>query len=200
MVARHAPEHRPGMDRNRGPAWTGIRNSTPLPNKVEKMIESERNEHLARVPGYVEQIRFLNRKLSEVRAENGWSRPVAANAIRAGLLDLPTVRLFTREVRDPEGHDVLPPVETLGPESAVVIHFQVTHALALQRALDHALEFESDDYVQRLNPALARELFDADYLMLGVLEGGIATHEKRLRRIFRWLRPDGRLYPPEADG
>ena len=25
MVARHAPEHRPGMDRNRGPAWTGIR-------------------------------------------------------------------------------------------------------------------------------------------------------------------------------
>ena len=25
MVARHAPKHRPGMDRNRGPAWTGIR-------------------------------------------------------------------------------------------------------------------------------------------------------------------------------
>jgi len=25
MVARHAPEYRPGMDRNRGPAWTGIR-------------------------------------------------------------------------------------------------------------------------------------------------------------------------------
>lgn len=95
---------------------------------------------------------------------------------------------------------MFPPVETLGPDSAVIVHFQVTHALALQRSVDHAGEFDSDDYVQRLVPALARELFDADYLMLGVLEGGLATHEKRLRRIFQWLRPDGRLYPPDVGG
>lgn len=65
-------------------------------------------------------------------------------------------------------------------------------------ALDQLGEFDSEENVLRHTPALARELFDADYLILGILEGGLATHEKRLRRIFEWLRPSGTLYPPSS--
>lgn len=169
-----------------------------LPGEVEELVEAQRAEHMARVPDYVQRIRDMHQRLAEVSQEQRISRPTAAEAIRAGLLDLPTVREAIEGVRDPEGHVFLPPVDSLGADSALVVHFQVTHALALQRALDHGSEFDSPANVTRLTPALARELFDADYLMLGVLEGGLATREKRLRRIFRRLRPQGLLFPAPA--
>lgn len=171
-----------------------------LPAEVEELVEAQRAEHMARVPDYVQRIRDMHQRLAEVSQEQRISRPTAAEAIRAGLLDLPTVREAMGGVRDPEGRAFLPPVDSLNADSALVVHFQVTHALALQRALDHGGEFDSPANVTRLTPALARELFDADYLMLGVLEGGLATREKRLRRIFRWLRPQGALFPaPSGD-
>jgi hypothetical protein len=173
-----------------------LRDSGPLPPDVEETVESERREHLAHVPGYVERIQGMHRRLNEIMREQGISRVEAAKAIRDGLLDLSTVRDFLRDARDPEGNEFLPPVDTLGANSAIVVHFQVTHALALQRALDNGGEYENCENVARLVPSLARELFDAHYLMLGVLESGLATHEKRLRRIFEWLRPEGVLWPP----
>jgi hypothetical protein len=176
-----------------------LRNSGPLPPDVEESVESARREHLAGVPGYVGQIQAMHRRLNAIMREQGFSRMESAEAIRAGLLDLSTVRDFLREARDPDGNEFLPPLETLGSNSAIVVHFQVTHALALQRALDHGGEYEKDENVTRLVPSLARELFDANYLMLGVLESGLATQEKRLRRIFEWLRPDGVLWPPPAN-
>lgn len=133
-----------------------LRESNPLPQLVEDTVESGRKEHLTRVPGYVDRIRSLHKRLSELGDENGWSRSVGADAIRAGLIDISHVRDALRDVRDPEGRSTLPPVESLGPDSAVVVHFQVTHALALQRALDHASEFASKDYVQHLTPALGK--------------------------------------------
>ena len=175
-----------------------LRDSGPLPPYVAETVESERRNHLTRVPGYVERIQRMHRRLNEIMREQGIARAEAAEAIHAGLLDLPTVRDFLRDARDLEGNEFLPPVETLGANSAIVVHFQVTHALAIQRALDHGGEYEKDENVARLVPSLARELFDADYLMLGVLESGLATQEKRLRRIFEWLRPEGVLWPQPA--
>lgn len=172
-----------------------LRDVGPLPPDIEAIIEAEQLEHMARVPEYVERIKGMHRRINEVMEAQGIRRAEAAEAIRAGLLDLPTVREALREARDPDGREFLPPVDSMGPDSALIVHFQVTHALALQRALDHGGEFENEKSVARLIPSLARELFDADYLMLGVLEGGMATHEKRLRRIFLWLRPDGVLWP-----
>lgn len=175
-----------------------LRNPGPLPPEVEETVEAERREHLAYVPEYVERIRGMHRRLNEVMREQGIGRAAAAEAIRAGLLDMPTIRDFLRDARDPDGREFLPPVETLGPNSAIIVHFQVAHAMALQRALDHGGEYENEESVARLIPSLARELFDADYLMLGVLQGGLATQENRLRRIFQWLRPDALLWRPPA--
>jgi len=175
-----------------------LRDSGPLPSHVEETVESMRREHLARVPEYVERIQSMHRRVNEMMGERGISRAEAGEAIRAGLLDFSTVHDFLRDARDPEGIEFLPPVESLGANSAIVVHFQVTHATALQRALDHGGEYEKERNVARLVPSLARELLDADYLMLGVLESGLATHEKRLRRIYRWLRPEGVLWPPPA--
>lgn len=134
-------------------------------------------------------------KRDSLLSRNCPTRPEAAEALRAGLLDLSTVRAFLQGARDPEGREFLPSMEALGADSARVVHLQVTHALALQRALDHGAELALPANVQRLTPVLARDLFDADYLMLGVLQGGLATREKRLRRIFAWLRPEGILFP-----
>ena len=173
-----------------------LRDVAPLPPDIEAIIKAEQLEHVTHVPEYVERIRDMHWRVKEVMEEQGIRRVEAAEAIRAGLLDLPTVREALRDARDPNGGEFLPPVDSMGPDSAIIVHFQVTHALALQRALDHGGEFENEKSVARLIPSLARELFDADYLMLAVLEGGMATHEKRLRRIFLWLRPDGVLWPP----
>lgn len=175
-----------------------LRGEDPLPADVAAQIDRESAEHEARVREYVEHIRLLVQRIDEVCSEHGVKRPEAAQMIRAGLADLATVREYLGGSRDPSGNVWLPPVETLGPDSAIVVHFQVTHALALKRALDQGHEFDSDASVERMTPMLARDLFDADYLILGVLQGGLATRELRLRRIFRWLRPEGDLWPSDA--
>src|SRR5690606_11259495 len=116
--------------------------------------------------------------------------------MRSELLDLDVVRDFIRGFRDPEGREYLPSMATLGEDSAIVVHFQVSYAMALQRARDHGADVQSETFEARFHEALVHDLFDADYLVLGVLEGGFATYEKRLRRIFAWLRPRGTLWPP----
>jgi len=168
----------------------------PLPPEVTETIETLREEHLAKVPEYVERIRAMHARLSVICSERAITRPAAVDAIQAELLDLPTIREFMRDVRSPDGREYLRSVELLERDSAVIVHFQISHALALRRALDQGRDFEDEATVERLTSDLSRELFDAEYLMLGVLEGGLATHEKRLRRLFHWLRPEGLLWPP----
>ncbi|OHE80839.1 MAG: hypothetical protein A2X76_12305 [Lysobacterales bacterium GWF1_69_6] len=175
-----------------------LRGGDPLPADVAEKVDRESTGHESRVREYVDRIRLLVQRVDEVCAEHGVKRPEAAQMIRTGLADLTTVREFLSGSRDPGGNVWLPPVEALGPDSAIVVHFQVIHALALQRALDQGREFDSDASVERMTPILARDLFDADYLILGLLQGGLATRELRLRRIFRWLRPGGILWPSDA--
>ena len=50
------------------------------------------------------------------------------------------------------------------------------------------------DPAGRIYEKLEHDLHDAHYLILGVLEGALATREKKLQRWFALLRPEGRLY------
>ena len=176
-----------------------LRQPETLPREVQQTIDEALSEHNVRVPTYFEHIRSHHRRIETIMADHGVSRGAAAGLIRSELTSLPSVRDALRDARDPEGRSFLPPVERLMEDSAIVVHFQVSHLMALQRALDHGGEYESDDNVARLTPSLSREVFDAHYLMMGVLENGLATREKRLRRIFTLLRPAGLLWPPAAN-
>lgn len=168
----------------------------PMSADVEANIEHHLRAVRNRLPDYIERIRDVHDRMDRARTATGLSRPKIADQLRAEARDLSVVREFLRGFRDPEGQRYLPPVEAMGADSAIVVHFQTHYAMALQRALDHGAEVVSDDFAARHGDALVHDLFDLDYLVLGVLEGGLATHEKRLRRLFVWLRPEGTLWPP----
>ncbi len=60
------------------------------------------------------------------------------------------------------------------------------------------LDFAKMTPNQRLK--LEHDLHDMDILILGVAEGALATHERKLRRWFRLLAPEGLLLPPDPPG
>lgn len=169
-----------------------------LPEKVLEDIRARLLEHETKVPEYVERIRLNYEIIARHRAEHGLTRPAVVEKLKNWLLDLPAVREFMSGFEDTNGEKTMPDLSALGPDSALIVHFQVHYAMALQRALDHGPDVLADDFQARFQTALAHDQFDADYLVLGVLEGGLATSEKRLRRLFRWLRPNGVLWPPDT--
>ena len=46
---------------------------------------------------------------------------------------------------------------------------------------------------------LQHDVLDLEYLVLGALQGALATKDKRMRGMFRLLRPDGALLPQQPD-
>ena len=43
---------------------------------------------------------------------------------------------------------------------------------------------------------LRHDVIDMEYLILGVLQGALASKDRRMRTMFTLLRPDGAVLPP----
>jgi hypothetical protein len=119
--------------------------------------------------------------------------------LEATIADFESIRPFYATTVSHASHGPYnaPPADIVSPDWACVRLLQI-HLLF---AADRWVRFGSQPTTE-LTPRAYRELehdvLDVHYLVLGVLEGSFATNEKKLRRWFRLLRPDGHLFPDDG--
>lgn len=164
-----------------------------LPKQAQEAVEEQTAQLKSDVQLFIERAAVVNSFFPDLligsHARRDGARAEAEEAIAApgGLSELYAA------LEPPPGERPLP--------SASVVN----ESWALYRWLQVQLLFAVDLYVRyqgripqrfgrRTYEKLEHDVLDAQVLMLGCLEGAIATRERKLKRWWRLLRPDGELY------
>ena len=87
----------------------------------------------------------------------------------------------------------------LGPEWTIYRWVQAQLLYGLELTERHG-RLTPNGITPKQREKLQHDVLDIEYLVLGVLEGGLATKDKRMRGMFELLRPDGVLLPTDRRG
>jgi hypothetical protein len=163
-----------------------------LPDEAAIEIERQRQELLADVqtakqralgmPDFFPDLFIANnRVVGAARAE-----AEALIAQPGSLLD------FYAQLRVRKGMRRFPPRKLLTDKWAIYRWLQVQFLFALDlyarfgTTLSEPMSAEKEEEIEH-------DVLDAQYMLIGVLEGAFATEERKLQRWFRLLQPDGLL-------
>lgn len=83
-----------------------------------------------------------------------------------------------------------------GPEWALYRWTQVTLLYALELLQRHG-QLTPEKLTTRQRERLQHDVIDMQYVVLGVLQGALASKDKRMRAMFKLLRPDGAVLPAD---
>lgn len=81
-----------------------------------------------------------------------------------------------------------------GPEWALYRWTQVTLLYALELLQRHG-QLPPEELTPKQREKLQHDVIDMQYVVLGVLQGALASKDKRMRAMFKLLRPDGAVLP-----
>ena len=104
---------------------------------------------------------------------------------------------FYASLRSPKGQKKLPARKLITEDWAVYRWMQIHLLFALDLycryggALANALTPNVEEKIEH-------DVLDAQYLFIGILQKSFATHEKKLRRWFELIHPDGALFGKDA--
>lgn len=151
------------------------------------------------VAQYLRRAATVNKLFAQFGADHMKDRKDLRDDVEATIADFEQIRALYDSMasHSPPGPHKPPPVALVGTEWACVCLFQVQ----LLFGVDIWLRFGDNVPVEPTGAAYERfehDVLDANYLIMGVLQGSLATHEKKLRRWFRLLRPNGHLYPDDG--
>ena len=81
-----------------------------------------------------------------------------------------------------------------GPEWALYRWTQVTLLYAIDLLEKHG-QLAPEKLTTKQRQKLQHDVIDMQYVVLGVLQGALASKDKRMRAMFKLLRPDGAVLP-----
>jgi len=81
-----------------------------------------------------------------------------------------------------------------GPEWALYRWTQVTLLYALELLEKHG-QLAPEKLTTKQREKFQHDVIDMQYVVLGVLQGALASKDKRMRAMFKLLRPDGAVLP-----
>jgi len=81
-----------------------------------------------------------------------------------------------------------------GPEWALYRWMQVTLLYAIELLEKHG-QLAPEKLTTKQRQKLQHDVIDMQYVVLGVLQGALASKDKRMRAMFKLLRPDGAVLP-----
>ena len=165
-----------------------------LPPQAALAMEQQRDDLLNDVKSLKERALLVPSFFPDAFAGSDKRRRAAraeAERIIAGetgsLLD------FYGQLRSPRGHRRLPPKRIVNDQWALYRWLQVHFLFSIDLYWRYG-----EQLAEPLSPTaeekIEHDVLDAQYMFIGVLEGSFATHEKKLRRWFTAIRPDGALF------
>lgn len=104
---------------------------------------------------------------------------------------------FYASLRAPKGQKKLPPRKLITEDWAVYRWMQIHLLFALDLYCRYGVAL-GDAMTPRVEEKIEHDVLDAQYLFIGVLQKSFATHEKKLRRWYALIHPDGHLFGKDA--
>lgn len=156
-------------------------------NKLEKVIHTEVNALIdlsdlipSIFPGLLEgRTNSQNEKCQEAQHQ---------------IADLTVIQTFYSKFEAPTATSPFPVIETNLEEWAIIRWLQVKMLFALNLFVSYRGRLQQS-LTDKVRLRLEHDIHDAQILVLGILEGALATNENKLREWFQLLRPFSTLIP-----
>ena len=163
-----------------------------MPPEAASEIERQRMDLLADIRTFKERALGIPDFFADAFVGSDDARR-AARADAEALIASPGSLLdFYGQLRAPKGIRRFPPRKLVTDEWAIYRWLQVQFLFALDLYARYGAALK-----EPMSPAteekIEHDVLDAQYMLIGVLEGAFATEERKLQHWFRLLRPDGLL-------
>lgn len=165
-----------------------------LPPEAQEAMDEQHAELQADIRSLIARVELMPTLFPGVfvgddrqrKAEREAAESVIAND-RQALLE------FYGQFRAPKGQRRLPPKRLLTEDWALYRWLQVHLLFALDLACRQRSNM-AKPLTPKLQEKLEHDVLDSQYMIVGVLEGSFATHEKKLQDWYSLICPKGVLY------
>lgn len=170
-----------------------------LPDEVQAKIAEHRRALARRRIRMVERALLMGAIVQQRMQRERENQPQAIAVLRVQATSLAGARdLLAHVAAVPDKELTMPALETLDTSWALVRHTQTMAVFSLDLFSRQGSNLRDDAYLARRAGDLDHDALDFEYLALAVHEGAFATRERKLRALFRELRPDGLLLPEDS--
>lgn len=173
-------------------------NDYRLPPEALLVLEDQRTELMADVASLKARALLMPKFFPEVFEGSDPERLSARHAAEGDIAASPGKLFdFYASLRAPKGQKKLPTRRLITEEWAVYrwIQIHLLFSLDLYCRYGNAL---GGTLTPNVEEKIEHDVLDAQYLFIGVLQKSFATHEKKLRRWFALIHPDGALFGKDA--
>ena len=166
-----------------------------FPEVAREALDEENHKTHENVVSFIQRARVIAEVFPTLLSGSDSDRATAKNeAIRIVATDTTSVLKFYSALEPPPGEKPLPPAEIVTPAWALFRWVQVQLLMSLDVFFRyHGKIPEASALTPHWYEKIEHDLLDAEYLVLGVLEGSFATNERKLQTYWHMLRPDGAL-------
>jgi hypothetical protein len=171
-----------------------LRDDYQLPSDMAATVLEHTEELRSDVASYLDTVRLTPTFFPDILKGNDASRAIARQeAERAVAEETDNLLGFYRLLTFPPGEPSLPPADIVTRDWALFRWVQVKLLFALDVYCRYSGKLP-EPLSTKVHERLEHDVLDAQYLILGLLEGAFATREKKLQRWWRLLSPKGALY------
>jgi hypothetical protein len=164
-----------------------------LPEEAQEVVDEHTRELRSDVHAFMSVAETSGTFFSGLLEGSQNDRIQARLGAETAIASPGALRDFYASLTPPPGEKPLPPQNLVGDDWAVYRYLQVKMLFALDLYVRYQGSMPQD-MSEATFERMEHDVLDAQLLILGCLEGSFATREKKLKRWFRLLRPDGLLY------
>lgn len=171
-----------------------LRDDYHLPPDMAATVLEHTEELRSDVASYLDTVRLTPTFFPDILKGNDASRAIARKeAERAVAEETDDLLGFYRLLTSPPGEPSLPPADIVTPDWALFRWVQVKLLFALDVYCRYSGKMP-EPLSEQVYERFEHDVLDAQYLILGLLEGAFATREKKLQKWWYLLSPTGTLH------
>ncbi len=166
-----------------------------FPEVTKQALDEENCKTHANVVSFVQRAHVIAEVFPTLLSGSDSDKVSAKDeALHIIATDTASVLKFYSALEPPPGEKPLPPAELITPAWALFRWVQIQLLMSLDVFFRYRGKIpEVSALTPRWYERIEHDLLDAEYLVLGVLEGSFATTERKLQEYWGMLRPDGVL-------
>lgn len=169
-----------------------------LPPEAADELERQRLDLVADIGTFKERALGMPGFFADVFIGSDDARQAARSNAEALIASAGSLLDFYAQLRAPKGLRRYPPRKLIDDSWAIYRWLQVQFLFALDLYARYGERLREPMSAATLEK-IEHDVLDAQYLLIGVLEGAFASEERKLQRWFSLLRPDGLLLHAETD-
>ena len=167
-----------------------------LPPEAEGVLAEQRREVVADALSATSRALHIPSFFPDVASKKSHLRLAARENAEALIAQPASLMEFYGALRSPKGQRKLPPKKLISENWAIYRWLQIDMLFCL----DLYYRFGSnlnEPLLPKVEQGIQHDILDAQYLLVGVLEGKFATQEAKLQRWFKAIQAQGILYTKE---